>query len=77
MGLETPVPFALLAQEDIFICDTGASSHATNNKKGATNIRVDESSSLGHAGEAVETKLTIDIPGQFVSLDGAQVWLGR
>ena len=49
MGLEMPVSFALLAQEDIFICDTGASSHATNNKKGATNIRMDGSSSLGHA----------------------------
>ena len=37
MGLEMPVSFALLAHEDIFICDTGASSHATNSKEGATN----------------------------------------
>ena len=29
MGLEMPVSFALLAHDDIFICDTGASSHAT------------------------------------------------
>lgn len=76
MGLEMPVSFALLAHEDIFICDTGASSHATNSKKGATNIRMNGSSSLGHAGEAVETKMTIDIPGQFIGLDGSPGMVG-
>ena len=76
MGLEMPVSFALLAHDDIFICDTGASSHATNSKKGAKNIRMNGSSSLGHAGEAVETKMTIDIPGQFIGLDGSPGMVG-
>jgi hypothetical protein len=34
------------------------------------------SSSLGHAGEAVETKMTIDIPGQFIGLDGSPGMVG-
>ncbi len=76
MGLEMPVLFALLSHEDIFIYDTGSSSHATKCKKGATNIRINGSSSLGHAGEAVETKMTINIPGQFIGLNGSPGMVG-
>ena len=52
--LEMPVSFELLKQKDIWICDTGASTHSTYNKEGATNERQTGSASLGHAGTAVK-----------------------
>ena len=69
--LMMPVSFELLKQEDIWICDTGASTHSTYNKGGATNERQTGSASLGHAGTAVKAESTIDIPGRFVTRDGS------
>jgi len=69
--LVMPVSFELLKQEDIWICDTGASTHSTYNKGGATNERQTGSASLGHAGTAVKAESTIDIPGRFVTRDGS------
>ena len=71
-GLEMTVLFELLGQEDIWICNTGASSNVTRSKKGAQNIRQHGSASMGHTGKAMEAALTIDIPGQFVSCDGTK-----
>ena len=69
--LDMPKSFEMLYQTDIWICDTGASSHSTNNKIGAENERRSGSASLGHAGEAIEATLTIDLPGQFMAIDGS------
>ena len=69
-GMEMPVSLQILAQDDIWICDTGASSNGTFSKKGAKNIRKNGSSSLGQAGKALDAELTIDVPGQFVCKDG-------
>lgn len=63
--------FDLLRDDSVWICDTGASNHSSNSKVGARNERQTYSSSLGHAGEAVEAKCVVDLPGQFVSKDGA------
>ena len=48
--LMVPTSFKMLSQPDIWICDTGASSHSTNDKSGAVNERNNGSASLGHAG---------------------------
>ena len=69
-GLDMPSTFDILYKSDVWICDTGASSHSTNNYTGATNERECGSSSLGHMGSAVKASKTIDLPGQFVSRDG-------
>ena len=58
---------------NIWICDTGASSHSSNDALGAKNIQNSGILSLGHTGEAVKTMKTIDIPGQFVTKDGSSV----
>ena len=49
--LTIPTSFAVLQQTDIWICDTGASSHSTNNSSGGQNVKDRGSASLGHAGE--------------------------
>ena len=67
--LEIPASFEILYQNDIWICDTGASSHSTPYRLGARNERASGSASLGHAGEAVKATSTIDLPGQFVAKD--------
>lgn len=69
--LDMPVSFDLLYQDDIWICDTGASSHSSNSRSGAQNERKSGSTSLGHAGEAIEATSTIDLPGQYVARDGS------
>ena len=69
--LDIPRSFEMLYQNDIWICDTGASSHSTNKKTGAENEKESRSASLGHAGEALEATSTIDLPGQFMTKDGS------
>ena len=49
--LEMPASFEVLSQNDIWICDTGASSHSTFCRLSARNERDYGSTSLGHAGE--------------------------
>ena len=68
--LTIPTSFAVLQQTDIWICDTGASSHSTNNSSGGQNVKDTGSVSLGHAGEALKATKTIDLPGQYVTKDG-------
>ena len=68
--LDMPASFEILYQNDIWICDTGATSHLTPYRLGARNVRDSGSASLGHAGEAVKATSTIDLPGQFVAKDG-------
>ena len=63
--------FDVLFEEDVFICDSRASNHSSKSKVGARNERPTNSSSLGHAGEAVEAECTIDLAGQFVAKDGS------
>ena len=65
-----PTTFEILYEDDVWICDTGASSHSTNNKSGARNEKTSGSASLGHTGEAVKATSTIDLPGQFMAKDG-------
>ena len=37
--MELPATFELLYESDIWVCNTGASSHSTNNDVGATNVQ--------------------------------------
>ena len=37
--MELPATFELLYKSDIWVCNTGASSHSTNNDVGATNVQ--------------------------------------
>ena len=60
----------ILHQENVWICDTGASTHVTWNNKGAKNIRDTMMYSLGHAGSAMESNALIEIPGVFVNKIG-------
>ena len=68
--LMIPTSFEMLSQQDIWICDTGASSHSTNDKSGATNEKNTGSASLGHAGQALKATMTIDLAGRYVTKDG-------
>ena len=67
--MEMPMTFELLYSDDIWICDSGASSHSGKNKRGAKNIKNSGSQSLGHTGKAVEALNTMDIAGQFYGKD--------
>ena len=69
--MEMPMTFDLLYSDDIWICDSGASSHSAKNKRGAKNIKESGSQSLGHTGKAVEALNTMDLAGQFVDKDGS------
>ena len=55
MGLEMPISFDILTQDDIWICDTGASNNGTKCKKGAVNVRQGGCASLGHSGKVQGT----------------------
>ena len=48
--LEIPTAFEVLYHNNIWICDTVASSHSTNIRLGAQNERDSGSASLGHSG---------------------------
>jgi len=64
--LDMPVLFEILYQDNIMICDYGASKNTVKSKLGAINERKSTSASLGHAGQAVKATSTVDVPGQFV-----------
>lgn len=57
--------FEMLYESDIWIGDSGASSHSTNNKTGAVNKQQFGDASIGHTGE--EDTRTIDLSGRFVT----------
>ena len=61
-NLEMGVSFEMLSDGEIWICDTGASCHSTNDITGASNQREYGSASIGYAGEAVRATKTIDLP---------------
>ena len=61
---------AILHQENMWICDTGASTHVTWSNKGARNVRDMMMYSFGHAGSAMKSNALIDIPGVFVNKGG-------
>ena len=60
----------MINQDDVWICDTGASTHVTRCNVGARNVRDMMVYSLGHTGSAMESTALIDIPGVFVDKDG-------
>mmetsp|Transcript_12683 Transcript_12683/g.27426 ORF Transcript_12683/g.27426 Transcript_12683/m.27426 type:complete len:127 (-) Transcript_12683:424-804(-) len=68
--LDMPASFEILYQNNIWICDTVATSHLTPYRLGTRNIRDSGSASLGHAGEAMKATNTIDLSGQFVARYG-------
>ena len=61
---------AILHQDNVWICDTGASMHVTWNNKGARNVHDMMMYTLGHAGSAMESNALLDIPEVFVNKDG-------
>ena len=69
--LDIPATMEILRDGDVWICDTGASSHSTNDNLGAANVKESGSASLGHTGSAVKATCTIDLPGQFAAKDGS------
>lgn len=60
----------MLHDENVWICDTGASNHVTWCNKGAINLCDIQMLSLGHTGEAVGTTAVINIPGMFMPTPG-------
>ena len=69
--MEMPSSFELLYSNDIWICDTGASSHLIKSNVGAMDVTANGSQSLGHSGKAVEATNTMELPGQFIGKDGS------
>ena len=69
--MEMPSSFELLYSDDIWICDTGASSHSSKSNRGAMNVTANGSQSLGHSGKAMEATNTMKLPGQFIGKDGS------
>ena len=61
---------AILRQENVWICDTGASTHVRWCNSGATDVSDTSMYSLGHAGSAMDSTALIDIPGVFVTKSG-------
>ena len=56
---------AVLCNENVWICDMGASTHMTWSSKCMRNMHETQTLSLGHTREAVESTAMIDIPGVF------------
>ena len=48
----------------------GTSCYSTNSSLGASNETISRSESIRNTGKAIKSKKPIDIPGQFVHLDG-------
>ena len=69
--MKMPASFELLYSDDIWICNTGTSSHSSKSNNGAKNVKANGSQSLGHSGKAVEAISTMDVPGQFIGKDGS------
>ena len=61
---------AILHQENVWICDTGASMQVTWCNSGAMNVHDTSMYSLRHAGLAMESTALINIPGVFVTKSG-------
>ena len=60
----------ILCDENVWICDTGASMHVTWNSKCARNVHEEGTMSLQHTGGTVEATAIIDILDDFSSKDG-------
>ena len=69
--MEMPSSFEVLKESDVWICDSGASSHSTHCKMGGKNERAAGDPTLGQSGAAVSTTCTIDIEGRFINKDGS------
>jgi hypothetical protein len=67
--LDMRTPFEVLYKSDVWIGDTGLSSHSIYNTWGAMNKRQCGSVSLGNAGKAVKATTTINVSSQFVTQD--------
>ncbi len=60
----------ILHYENVWICDTSASTHITWNSKCTRNVCEEHTMSLRHTGGAVEATAIMDIPGVFASKEG-------
>jgi hypothetical protein len=69
--MEMPASFELLYSDNIWIYNTGASSHSSKSNNKAMNIKANDSQILGHSGKAVEATNTMDLPGQIIGKDGS------
>jgi hypothetical protein len=58
---------AILRQENMLLCKTGASTHVRWSKKGSRNVQDTMMYNLGHADSAMESNAFINIPGVFVN----------
>ena len=67
---ETGTAIDVLYEKDVFIADSGASSHSTFTKEGASEEKQDQTATIGHSGEAVESTSTLTLKGQFVDKRG-------
>ena len=65
-----PTSFEILYEGNVWICDTGASSHLTNDASETKNVRNSGSPGIGHTSESVKAYKTIDLQGQFMAKDG-------
>ena len=74
MALSTimvPESIDILQEDDVWICDTGASSHSSKSDKGVRSVKESNSTSVGHAGSVVKATSTIEVPGRFLEKDGS------
>ena len=69
--VDVPMTMGILSEDDIWICDSGASSHSTKSEKGARNKKGTFSTSVGHTGPAIKATSSIDVPGRFLEKDGS------
>jgi len=61
---------AILHQENVWICNTGASTHVTWSNKDARNAHDTQVLSLRHMGEAIESIAMLSIHGVVMSKNG-------
>ena len=69
--MDVPTTMDILSENDIWICDSGASSHSTKLEVGARNKKESSSTSVGHTGPAIKATSSIDVPGRFLEKDGS------
>ena len=69
--VDVPMTMDILSEDDIWICDSGASSHSTKSEVGARNKKDTLSTSVGHTGPAIKATSSIDVPGRFLEKDGS------
>ena len=65
----------VLSDPNVFIGDTGASNHATNNKRGATNIKEGYGATTGITGSSIQSSMLFDLECVHCNKNGKEIML--